>query len=159
MIETAFVILPLFAMLCAVIDFSMALFIRNSLLLACREGTRYATTGQTGAGGNSCQTASIKYIVQQDAMGFLNGTTGLSQIQISYYNPTTLAASASNAQGNIIQVSVSGLSWLWMLNGMWQNANGLKAGPGTVYSGLTMGAAATAASRNAWGCTSWISPR
>ena len=42
LIETALTIIPLLAMLCAIIDFSMALFIRNSVELACREGVRYA---------------------------------------------------------------------------------------------------------------------
>jgi Flp pilus assembly protein TadG len=143
MLETALVIVPLLAVLCAIIDFSMALFIRNSLELACREGVRYAITGNTGAGGNACQTDSIKYVVQQDAMGFLNGTTGLNNIQVHYFNPTTLASTVSNAQGNIIQVSVTGISWLWMLNGVWQNVNAVKQGPGPVYSGLTIGGASS----------------
>jgi len=34
-----------FAILCAIIDFSMAVFVRNSLILAVREGARYAVTG------------------------------------------------------------------------------------------------------------------
>src|SRR5438105_3577299 len=79
-LESALVIIPLLAILCAIIDFSMAIFIRNSLLLAVREGTRYAITGQTGAGGAACQDASIKNVVQQFSMGLLAGATGLSKI-------------------------------------------------------------------------------
>jgi Flp pilus assembly protein TadG len=144
MLETALTIIPLLAILCAIIDFSMALFIRNSVELACREGVRYAITGNTGAGGNACQTASVKYIVQQDSMGFLSGATGLSHITVSYLNPITLTSTASNAQGNIVQVSVTGISWLWMLNGVWQNVDAVKHGPGTNYSGgITIGGASS----------------
>lgn len=139
-VEAGLVILPLMAVLCGVIDFSMAMFIRNSLVQACREGTRYAITGNTGAGGNSCQIGAVKYIVQQQAMGILAGSTGLSKINVTFFNPTTQAVTTSNAQGNIVQVSVAGLNWLWMLNGLWQNANGLK-GAGPQYTGLTIGAA------------------
>jgi len=143
MLETALVLMPLMAILCAIIDFSMAMFIRNSLVLACRGGVRYAITGNTGAGGNGCQTASVQYVVQQGAMGFLNGTTGLNNIQVTFYNPTTLATTASNAQGNIIQVSVTGISWLWMLNGIWQNADAVRNGSGQQYTGLTIGASSS----------------
>jgi len=146
-VESALVIVPLLAILCAIIDFSMAIFLRNSLILAVRDGTRYAITGQTGAGGNPCQDASIKYIVQQEAMGFLNGPTGLAKIRINYYNPATLAdVSAlpnSNAGGNVVRVTVSGVSWLWMLSGLWENVAAVRDGQGTKYTGLTIGAASS----------------
>ncbi len=146
-VEAALAIIPLMALLCAIIDFSMAIFIRNSLILAVRDGTRYAVTGQTGAGGNACQDASIKYIVQQEAMGFLSGAAGLAHIQLNYFNPTTLANVTAlpnaNAGGNIVQVSVTGMSWLWMLSGVWENASAVQQGTGTPYSGLTIGAASS----------------
>src|SRR5882672_6508132 len=88
-VESALVIVPLLALLCAIIDFSMAIFIRNSLLLAVREGARYAITGQTGAGGNACQDGSIKYTVQQFSMGLLAGSTGLAKINLTYYDPAS----------------------------------------------------------------------
>ena len=39
-------------------------------------------------------------------------------ISITYYNPNSLQAvngTGSNAPGNIVQVQVTGLSWLWMV--------------------------------------------
>src|SRR5437899_12495943 len=90
-IEAALVIVPLLAMLCAIIDFSMAMFIRNSLVFAVREGVRYAITGQTGAGGASCQDASIKKVVQENAMGLLAGDDGLARYKINYDDPKNLA--------------------------------------------------------------------
>lgn len=146
-IEAALIIVPLFAVLCAMIDFSMALFIRNSLISAVRAGTRYAVTGQTGAGGNACQDASIKNIVQTNAMGVLAGSTGLSKIQINYYDPATLAdvtgAANSNGEGHIVRISVTGVSWLWMLSGMWANADAMKHPGAPQYTGLTIGAASS----------------
>src|SRR5216110_181026 len=82
-VEAALVIIPLLAILCAIIDFSMAMFIRNSLVNAVREGVRYAITDQTVTG--KCQDASIKSIVQDNAMGLLAGQDGLDKIQINYY--------------------------------------------------------------------------
>jgi Flp pilus assembly protein TadG len=145
-IESVLIILPLFAVLCAIIDFSMALFIRNSLVSAVREGTRYAVTGQTGAGGSACQDASIKSIVQNNAMGLLAGSAGAAKINIQYFDENlgdVSAAANSNAGGHIVRVSVSGVSWLWMLSGLWENANGLKPGASTHYTGLTIGAASS----------------
>jgi Flp pilus assembly protein TadG len=146
-IEAALVIIPLLAILCAMIDFSVALFIRNSLISAVRAGTRYAITGQTGAGGFSCQDSSVKSIVQTNAMGFLSGSTGLSKIQINFYDPATLAdvsaAANSNIEGHIVRVTVTGVSWLWMLSGVWGNADAVKHGASTGYSGLTIGAASS----------------
>jgi hypothetical protein len=144
-IESALVILPLFAILCAIIDFSMALFIRNSLVLAVREGTRYAITGQTGAGGNTCQDSSIKYTVQQNAIGLLSGQEGLDRIQITYFDENlgdVTANLGANAGGNIVRVSVGGVYWLWMLSGLWENVD-LRPGQSQHYSGLTMGAASS----------------
>jgi len=146
MLESALVIIPLFAILCAIIDFSMALFVRNSLVLAVREGTRYAVTGQIGYGGAACQDLSIKNVVQDNAMGVLAGSTGLAKININYYDNTgtdVSAAANSNAGGHVVKVSVTGVNWLWMLSGMWENVNAMKAGTGTHYSGLTIGAASS----------------
>ena len=43
---------------------------------------------------------------------------GMDQITITYYDPVSLAAVSgpgSNAGGNIVVVSASGLSWAWMV--------------------------------------------
>src|SRR5713101_186573 len=88
-IESALIILPLFSIVFAIIDFSMVAFVRHTLHHAVREGTRYAITSQTMAGLG--HDDSIKTVVQQNAMGFLNGTDGMSKISVDYYDPKTLA--------------------------------------------------------------------
>ncbi len=115
-LESALVLGPLFMLLFAIIDFSVAILVKNTLQAAVREGVRYGVTGQTisGAGG---QDNSIKQVVEQNSLGFLTPTKA-SYISITYYNPKTLATVSgtnSNAAGNIIQVSVNNFSWAWMV--------------------------------------------
>ena len=73
--------------------------------------------------------------------------SGLSKIQINYYDPATLAdvsaAANSNGEGHVIRVSVSGVSWLWMLSGMWANVDAMKNPGAPQYNGLTIGAASS----------------
>ncbi len=151
-IESLLIIMPLMGILCAIIDFSMALFIRNSLTFAAREGVRYAITGQTGAGGHACQDASIKHVVQQNAMGVLHGEERLAKIRINYYDQSLGDISVSpnaNQGGSIVRVSVTGVPWLWMLSGIWEHVNSIYSGGANHYSGanhytgLTMGAASS----------------
>ena len=115
-LEAALVLGPLFMLVFGTIDFAMALLMKNSMQSAVREGVRYAITGQTMNGLG--QDDSIKTVVQNNALGFLSGTTWKSNVVITYYNPKTLLAVTgvnSNAEGNIVQVSVTGLSWAWMV--------------------------------------------
>ena len=107
-IEFGLVIVPLFAFMLLIMDISWAVFSKAALQHAVREGTRYAVTGQTMTGVG--QDASIKSVVQQNAVGMLNGSSGASLIAIQYYTPDTLTPTASNAGGNVVQVSVTGYS-------------------------------------------------
>ena len=52
-VETALIILPLFTIVLAIVDFSMVAFVRTTLQHAVREGTRYAITSQTVSGSGS----------------------------------------------------------------------------------------------------------
>ena len=84
--EAAFVFLPLIAILFALMDFSVAIFVKNVLFHAVREGVRFGVTQQTGATG---QDAAIKAVVQTNAMGFLNGSSGLAYISVTYHDAKT----------------------------------------------------------------------
>ena len=112
--------LPLLAILFAVLDLSIALFVKNTVQFAVCQGVRYAVTSQTLAGMG--QDASIKTVVQGYTLGFLDYLSpdhvGKNRIAITYYDPVSLAPVAgagSNAGGNIVVVSASGLSWAWMV--------------------------------------------
>ena len=93
----------------------IAILVKNTVQSAVREGVRYAVTGQTVSGLG--QDASIQTVVENNSLGFLNSSNA-NLISITYYNPNTLAVVSgigSNAPGNIVQVQVTGLSWVWMV--------------------------------------------
>ncbi len=121
-VETAFVPRPLFALLFAITDFGLAIFIKNTFMHAVREGTRYAVTYKVQSGFG--HDASIKNVVQQNAMGFLSGTANYDKIKVRYYNPTTFAEVAENDPGNIVEVSVEGYTWGWLAP-LWRSATPL----------------------------------
>lgn len=109
LVEFSLVMIPLFGILFLVIDLSWMLFARATLQFAVREGVRYAVTGQTMNGLG--QDNSIRAVVQQYSMGILAGSSGASKITIAYFDPNAnLAATTSNAGGNVVQVSASGVN-------------------------------------------------
>jgi Flp pilus assembly protein TadG len=123
-VETVLVIVPLFVILLGIIDFSLAIFVMDTLEFAARQGVRYAITGQTGAGG---QDASIRQVVKDNSLGFLGSADDL-KITINYYaldtTSNTWQPTASNAGGNLVKVGVSGFSWAWMVPG-WRGSSAL----------------------------------
>jgi Flp pilus assembly protein TadG len=126
MVEFCIVFLPLMALLVAIVDFSMPIFLRCTFTHAVREGSRYGITFQTVSGLS--QTDSIKRVVQQNAMGFLAGTSGLSQIAVRYYLPTgtfsQVTGPGANADGNIVEVTIQNYNWTWIAP-IWRGANPL----------------------------------
>jgi hypothetical protein len=120
LVESSFALVPLLALLFGVIDISFAIFVRNTMQYAVRQGVRYAVTSQTMPGMG--QDLSIKTTVNTYAMGLLSGLSPtrdpMSQISINYYDPVSLtpvSGPGSNVGGNIVVVSCTGLSWAWMV--------------------------------------------
>ena len=111
-VESALVLFPLFAFVCATIDTSLVIFMKNTVRQAAREGVRYGITAQTMPG--MCQDDSIKKLVQDRAAGFLAGESGASHIQVQYYDPQTFTP-AENRPGNIVEVSIVNLPWSWIV--------------------------------------------
>ena len=115
MLEMGFVFVPLFAILFAISDYSMAVFMRATLQHAVREGVRYAVTFQTI--GGLCQDDSIKQVVKSSSAGFLNSTHD-SLIFVKYHAPTNLTTvvtgAGSNAAGTIVEVSIENYSHNWI---------------------------------------------
>jgi Flp pilus assembly protein TadG len=114
-LELGLVLIPTMALLFGVVDISLAIFKRSSFQHAAREGVRYAVTYQTMSGLG--QDASIKAVVQTNAMGFLAGDSGAQKIAIRYYDPVTLTertGAGSNAPGNIVEVSVENYNHTWI---------------------------------------------
>ncbi len=115
MLEFGFVFVPLFAILFAISDYSLAIFMRATFQHAVREGVRYAVTYQTMSG--MCQDASIRQVVKNSSAGFLNNTHD-SLIKVTYHPPSNLSQTVtgvgSNAAGNIVEVSVENYSHNWI---------------------------------------------
>jgi Flp pilus assembly protein TadG len=119
-IEGAFAILPMLALLFGILDIALAIFVRNTMEFAVRQGVRYAVTSQTMLGQG--HDNSIKTVVDNNAMGLLRALAaegdGRDRIIIDYYDPATIELSTgpgSNIGGNIVVVSATGLSWAWMV--------------------------------------------
>ncbi|HTB16851.1 MAG TPA: TadE/TadG family type IV pilus assembly protein [Bryobacteraceae bacterium] len=115
LLEFALTVLPTFGLILAFVDFGLLLFRWATLQNAVREGCRYAITFQTT--GTSGQDASIEAVVQHYAMGMVSPTDNPQDIFVKYYSPTNLTsaiASGGNVPGNIVEVSVQGVSWSWI---------------------------------------------
>jgi Flp pilus assembly protein TadG len=120
LVEGALAMLPLLAVMFAIVDLAMAVFVKNTVQFAVCQGVRYAITSQTLSGMG--QDASIKRVVALNSIGLLNALSadhnGLNRITITYYDPVTLnqvSGTGSNTGGNIVVVSATGLSWAWMV--------------------------------------------
>ena len=115
-VELAFTLLPMLAILFAIVDYSMPVFFRSLMTHAAREGSRYGITFQTQTGLS--QTTSIQNVVMSQTAGFLNGTTGRNMVRVRYYNQVTFVEDTGpnrNADGNIVEVSIEGFVWRHML--------------------------------------------
>jgi Flp pilus assembly protein TadG len=130
LVEAALATLPLMAFLFGTFDVAFAIFVKNTLNFAVRQGVRYAVTSQTMSGLG--QDASIKTTVINSTVGLLNsmspGNNGMNQITITYFDPVTLnpvTGVGSNNGGNVVLVSASGLSWAWMFP-LWRNSAALQ---------------------------------
>ena len=120
MLESALATLPLLVLLFGALDFAFAIFLKNTMLFAVRQGVRYAVTSRTLAGKGHDE--SIKTTVKTYSMGLVDTLSpdhyGMNRISIRYYDPVSLAevtGAGSNAGGNIVVVSATGLSWAWLV--------------------------------------------
>lgn len=120
LVESALATLPAIAFLFGVLDIAFAIFLKNIMVFAVRQGVRYAVTSQTmpGMGHDN----SIKTTVRNYSLGLVDTLSpdhnGMNRIHITYYDPVTLnpvTGAGSNVGGNIVVVSATQLSWAWMV--------------------------------------------
>src|SRR6185369_14137677 len=88
-VELSFTLIPMLAILFAIVDYSMPVFFRSLMTHAVREGSRYGITFQTQTGAS--QTVSIQNIVMSQTAGFLAAESNRSLIKVRYYNQVTFA--------------------------------------------------------------------
>jgi Flp pilus assembly protein TadG len=114
-VECAFTLIPLLAVIFAFADLALMLFRWSTLENAVREGCRYAITFQTS--GTLGQDASIEQVVQKYALGVVTTGDQPQHIFVDYFAPgnlTTPVVGGGNVPGNIVQVSVQNVSWSWI---------------------------------------------
>jgi len=123
-LEFTLIFLPMLAMILVLLDISWAIFAKSTLTYAVRSGLRYGITitGTQATAANSNLVAMVKSTVQQNALGLLAGSGGLSKIKVHFYappasgtnSPPTLVDSQSDANKpyNIMQVSIEGFTLL-----------------------------------------------
>ena len=119
--EFALVLTPMFALLLAIVEVSLPIFKKSTFVAAVREGCRYGITYQLTYNGTTytSQSAAIKAVVLANSMGFLSDT---SLIHVNYFLSTSPYTDVTaggtgitpNADGNIIQVSISGYTHSWI---------------------------------------------
>jgi Flp pilus assembly protein TadG len=120
-LEFTLVLLPLLAMVTVLLDTSWAVFAKATLQRAVRIGVRTGVTltaSQMAPG--ACLTDTVKSTVQANAMGLLNGSSGLALIKVHYFQPPAASSNSAatdvsaNSDGdqplNIMQVSVQNYS-------------------------------------------------
>jgi len=116
-VELAFTLVPMLAVMFAIVDYSMPIFFRSLLTHAAREGARFGITFRTTGSGNS-QTTSIQDVVMSQSAGFLNGTEGRAKIHIHYFDQITFTEDTGpnrNKDGNIVVVNIEGFQWRHIL--------------------------------------------
>jgi Flp pilus assembly protein TadG len=142
-IEMGMILLPLFALIFGLLDYSLAIFVKNSLYHAVREGVRFGVTQQTGTGG---QDAAIRAVVRQNAMGFIpTGAVGDAYIHLDYTdrlgNP--VYGVGSNQAGNILTLTITAYPWTFFLplyrapalSFTASSADAMEAPPGNILPG------------------------
>ena len=133
MLESVFTFLPLLAMILFFGDLGMMLFRWTTLQNAVREGCRYAVTFQTRNGAG--QDASVEQVVEKYAFGLVAANASPNRIHVDYYSPSspnTAITTGGNVPGNVVEVSVQGVSLAWMFP-----LSGTLAGP--FYASVPVG--------------------
>ena len=114
LVEFAMVLIPMISLVFLSVDVAWAIYAKAALQEAVREGVRYGVTGQT-VNTSTCLDQSVRDVVIQYSFGILN-TANQTDISIAYYAPTNTGTALPTGQagntagGNILQVSVSGVS-------------------------------------------------
>lgn len=111
LVEFALVLIPFLALVLLVFDVAWAIFAQATIQEAVREGVR---TGITATASGSCTTVTctVQHTVQSYSFGFISNP---SSVTVTYYSPTggtltQVSGSGADVGGNIIQVTVSGLT-------------------------------------------------
>lgn len=110
-VEFGLVLIPMLALVMLIFDVAWVIFAQATIQEAVREGVRVGVTAKT-SGSCATVTCTVQNVVMQYSWGFI---TSSSSVQVTYYSPsggtlTQVTGSGADVGGNIIQVSVTGLT-------------------------------------------------
>jgi Flp pilus assembly protein TadG len=111
LVEFALVLIPFLALVLLIFDVAWAIFAQATIQEAVREGVRVGITA-TASGACTTVTCTVQNTVQSYSFGFISSP---STVTVTYYSPsggtlTQVSGSGADVGGNIIQVTVSGLT-------------------------------------------------
>jgi Flp pilus assembly protein TadG len=117
-VEFTLVLVPLLSILFVLVDISWAIFAKSTIMYAVRTAVRkgITITGTQATAAGETLTQMVKDSVQANSLGFLNGTTNRSYIQVHYFEQDSSSSTGltdvstlatGNAPGNLMQVSVT----------------------------------------------------
>jgi len=110
LVEFTLNFLPFMIMIVVLVDTSWAIYAESTLQQAVRMAVRTGVT-LTSTQVTTTLTDTVKSMVQQHAVGLLNGSTGLGYIKVHYFDANNPSSDVSNQTwgnnpGNIMRVSV-----------------------------------------------------
>lgn len=128
LVEFALVLIPFFTLILLLINLAWAIFTQATIQEAVREGVRVGVTATAGT-GCSTVTCTVQSTVMTYSFGLIPNT---SDITVTYYSPnggtlTPVTGSEADVGGNIIQVSVTGLT-IHAMSPLWLTQKSLVVG-------------------------------
>jgi Flp pilus assembly protein TadG len=128
LIEIGLTFTATMAILCAVLDLGLFIFLQCTFQHAVREGVRYAVTSQVQVATYKAdgvtpatyygQTDSIRNVVKVNSFGFLSKCPSADNpctIDVNFYNPSDLSTQVTdNSPNNVVEVKVSNYKYKWM---------------------------------------------
>lgn len=115
-VEFGLVLIPLLAVIMLVLDVAWVIFAQATLQEAVREGVRVGVTAKA-SGSCTSVTCTVQNTVQAYSFGFISAANASSEIQVTYYRPSSSSLtqvpstdSSADVGGNIIEVTVSGIT-------------------------------------------------
>jgi hypothetical protein len=136
-LEGALILLPMFAIILGIAEFSLSMFIMGLLQEDARTTARYISTFNMtyNSATYSTQTSLAQQMMIDGSLGFINANNVGTYLQVNFYFPddlTTPATSAQlphtwtdsagqvqtvqwvNAPGNVAEVRIVNFPWNWM---------------------------------------------
>lgn len=130
-LEMAFVLLPLLALICGIVDFSMVLYLKAVFQDAVNQAARFAITynmtyKKINGTTVSCSTQQqcILEVLYDNSSGLLSSTKNRNKnnqlmVYVDWYTPANLGtpatASPVNATGNVVEVRIQDYLWDWIM--------------------------------------------